>query len=143
MSKHPKSCSKLIQLYFPFRGQKNPSAEHRFLLGISDSSFRGAKLTNFAPVVNRLFSQPNASRRADKSINIETSCKSFFNYFSMPSNNRSKARETRLIPVPARSIHPRPSPSNGPARAKKSSALLRENVSRSFRQSPKCSLKTK
>jgi hypothetical protein len=143
VSKHPKSSSKLIQLYFPFRGQKNPSAEHRFLLGISDSSFRGAKLTNFAPVVNRLFSRPNASRRADKSINIETSCKSFFNYFSMPPNNQPKAHETRLIPIPARSIHPRPSRDNGPTRVKKSSAPLHENVSRSFPQRPKCSPETK
>jgi hypothetical protein len=83
VSKHPKSCSKSNPLYFPFRGQKNPSAEHRFLLGISDSSFEGAKFINLAPIVNRLFSQPNASRRADKSISIETSCKSFFDYFLM------------------------------------------------------------
>ena len=143
MSKHPKFCSKLFQLYFPFRGQKNPSAEHRFLLGISDSSFRGAKLTNFAPVVNRLFSQPSASRRADKSINIETSCKSFFNYFSMPPNNQPKANEIRLIPVPARSIHSRPSPDNDPVRAKKSSAPLHENVFREFPQRPKCFPETK
>jgi hypothetical protein len=146
VSKHPKSCSKLRLLYFPFRGQKNPSAEHRFLPGISDSSFRGAKFINFAPIVNRLFSQPfafTASRRADESISIKTSCKTFFNYFLMPRNNRPKAHEIRLIPIRAPSIHLHPNPNNAPAHAKKSSELLHETVFRSPPRRPKYFLKTK
>jgi hypothetical protein len=45
VSKHQKSRSKLDLFYFPFRGQKNPSAEHHFLPGISDSSSRAQKIS--------------------------------------------------------------------------------------------------
>jgi hypothetical protein len=41
----------------PFRGQKNQAPNHYFQLGISDSSFEGAKIIKLAPVVNRLLGQ--------------------------------------------------------------------------------------
>jgi hypothetical protein len=43
--------------FSPFRGQKTRAPNHYVQLGISDSSFEGAKIIRLAPVVNRLFSQ--------------------------------------------------------------------------------------
>jgi hypothetical protein len=43
--------------FSPFRGQKTRAPNHCFQLGISDSSFEGAKIIRLAPVVNRLLSQ--------------------------------------------------------------------------------------
>jgi hypothetical protein len=43
--------------FSPFRGQKTQAPNHYIQLGISDSSFEGAKIIRLAPVVNRLFSQ--------------------------------------------------------------------------------------
>jgi hypothetical protein len=40
--------------FSPFRGQKTRAPNHYFQLGISDSSFEGAKIIRLAPVVNRL-----------------------------------------------------------------------------------------
>jgi hypothetical protein len=147
VSKHPKFCSKTRTLCFPFRGQKNPSAEHHSLLGVSDSSFRGTNFISFAPIVKQAF-QPapshfTASRTADESISNKVSCKSFFNYFLTPENNHRKAHEIRLIPIPAQSIRLHPNPNNVQARAKKLSALLHENVSHSFPRRPKCFPKIK
>jgi hypothetical protein len=45
------------QSFSPFRGQKTRAPNHYFQLGISDSSFEGAKIIRLAPIVNRLFSQ--------------------------------------------------------------------------------------
>jgi hypothetical protein len=43
--------------FSPFRGQKTRAPNYCFQLGISDSSFKGAKFIRLAPVVNRLFGQ--------------------------------------------------------------------------------------
>jgi hypothetical protein len=43
--------------FSPFRGQKTRAPNHYFQLGISDSSFEGAKIIRLAPVVNRHFCQ--------------------------------------------------------------------------------------
>jgi hypothetical protein len=43
--------------FSPFRGQKTRAPNYCFQLGISDSSFEGAKFIRLAPDVNRLFGQ--------------------------------------------------------------------------------------
>jgi hypothetical protein len=54
----PKNLPGLFALAFsPFRGQKTRAPNHCFQLGISDSSFEGAKIIKLAPIVNRLFGQ--------------------------------------------------------------------------------------
>jgi hypothetical protein len=146
VSKHPKFCSKLQRLRFPFRGQKNPSAEHH-LYSASQIRVSGARNLPTSHRLSTGFSASPfaniASRTADESISIKTSCKSFFNYFLMPLKNHPKAHEIRLIPIRAPSNHLRPTLNNDPARAKKSSALLHENVSHPFPQRPKCFPETK
>jgi hypothetical protein len=54
---HPKIAGHFALAFPPFRGQKTQAPNHCFQLGISDSSFEGAKLIRLAPVVNRLFGQ--------------------------------------------------------------------------------------
>jgi hypothetical protein len=54
---HPKIAGHFALAYSPFRGQKTRAPNYCFQLGISDSSFEGAKFIRLAPVVNRLFGQ--------------------------------------------------------------------------------------
>jgi hypothetical protein len=54
---HPKFAGLFAQSFSPFMGQKNRAPNHYFQLGISDSSFEGAKNIRLAPDVNRLFCQ--------------------------------------------------------------------------------------
>jgi hypothetical protein len=49
--------------FSPFRGQKTRAPNHYFQLGISDSSFEGAKIIRLAPVVNRLLGQSSLPPR--------------------------------------------------------------------------------
>ena len=138
MSKHLKIILITRPVLFPILGTKKPERRTSLTTRHLRFEFEGAKFINLAPFVNWPFSHPIASRRADESISNETSCKSFFNYFSTLLKNRLKPHEIRLIPIPALSIHPRPSPNNVPTRVKKSSSPLHENVSGSFPQRPRC-----
>jgi hypothetical protein len=70
VSKHPKSHSKPDRFYFPFRGQKKPSAEHRFLLGVSDSSFKGAQIIKSAPLVNWVLPAACFLSRSKRALNL-------------------------------------------------------------------------
>jgi hypothetical protein len=54
---HPKIAGHFAPAFSPFRGQKTRAPNHYFQLGISDSSFEGAKLIRLAPVVNRFLGQ--------------------------------------------------------------------------------------
>jgi hypothetical protein len=54
---HPKIAGHFALSFSPFRGQKTRAPNHYFQLGISDSSFEGAKIIRLAPVVNRLLGQ--------------------------------------------------------------------------------------
>jgi hypothetical protein len=54
---HPKITGHFALAFSPFRGQKTRAPNHCFQLGISDSSFEGAKFIRLAPVVNRLLGQ--------------------------------------------------------------------------------------
>jgi hypothetical protein len=61
----PKKIAGHFALAFPpFRGQKTRAPNYCFQLGISDSSFEGAKTIRLAPVVNRLF-EPVVLRHAE------------------------------------------------------------------------------
>jgi hypothetical protein len=52
-----KSPGVFAHSFSPFRGQKTRAPNHYIQLGISDSSFEGAKIIRLAPDVNRLFGQ--------------------------------------------------------------------------------------
>jgi hypothetical protein len=54
---HPKITGHFALACSPFRGQKTQAPNYFFQLGISDSSFEGAKFIKLAPVVNRLLGQ--------------------------------------------------------------------------------------
>jgi hypothetical protein len=54
---HPKNAGHFALAFPQFRGQKTRAPNYCFQLGISDSSFEGAKFIRLAPVVNRLFGQ--------------------------------------------------------------------------------------
>jgi hypothetical protein len=128
VSKHPKSCI-VTRLSPPTLGTKKPERRKLHSLGISDSSFEGAKTNKPAPLVNRLFSQPacfTASRTADKSISPSPSCKSFFNYFWTPYKNDPKAHQIRPVPTRVPSIHPHSNPNNARPHAEMVRALPRE-----------------
>jgi hypothetical protein len=65
MGAFTQKISGLFALPFsPFRGQKTRAPNYCFQLGISDSSFEGAKIIRLAPVVNRLF-EPVVFRHAE------------------------------------------------------------------------------
>jgi hypothetical protein len=51
--------------FSPFRGQKSRAPNHCFQLGISDSSYEGAKIIRLAPIVNRLLGQSLLLRIAE------------------------------------------------------------------------------
>jgi hypothetical protein len=70
VSKHQKTYPKPAITSVPFRGQKNPSAEHRFLLGISDSSFEGTQNIKHAPFVNWLLPAACLLSRNKRSLNL-------------------------------------------------------------------------
>jgi hypothetical protein len=53
----PKNRRAFALAFSPFRGQKTRAPNYYFQLGISDSSFEGAKIIKLAPVVNRLLGQ--------------------------------------------------------------------------------------
>jgi hypothetical protein len=54
---HPKITGHFALAFSPFRGQKTQAPNHYIQLGISDSSFEGAKIIRLTPVVNRLLGQ--------------------------------------------------------------------------------------
>jgi hypothetical protein len=70
-------------LFSPFRGQKTRAPNHYFQLGISDSSFEGAKIIRLAPVVNRLFASRFFRHAEDflKFTSARQSRKRFLCYF--------------------------------------------------------------
>ena len=144
MSKHLKIQTN-TRLSLPILGTKKPERRTLHLLGISDSSFGGAKTNQpTRTACQPAFSaNPFASRTADESISIKTSCKSFFNYFSTLRKNDSKAHEIRFIPIRARSIHPHQNPNNAPVHVKKLSSLLSETLVHPFQRRSRCFPETK
>jgi hypothetical protein len=54
---HPKIAGHFALAFPPFRGQKTRAPNYCFQLGISDSSFEGAKIIRLTPFVNRLLGQ--------------------------------------------------------------------------------------
>ncbi|HSY10347.1 MAG TPA: hypothetical protein VK840_05475, partial [Candidatus Dormibacteraeota bacterium] len=92
-AKHPKSYSKPDPLYFPFRGQKNPSAEHRFLLGVSDSSLRARNLST-SHQLSTGFSANPMHRAGQTNLSVSKHhARVFFNYSLMPQNNHQIAEK--------------------------------------------------
>ena len=135
-----KSCQN-PPVFASHSGDKKTRAPNRhFQLGISDSSFEGAKTIRLAPIVNRLFASsflPQGGRPTQTYQRPPKLQEIFSLFFAVQSGLRPIRAVYCIIPSHARSIHPRPNPGNGRVHAEKSSALPHENPSLPRRPGPK------